>query len=479
MAMGTRKQRERQEDIWIAHTELASAPGHPFYQRLNELLEAKRFDEFVEGRCARYYAAQYGRPSLTPGVYFRSLLIGYFEGIDSERGIAWRLADSLALRRFVGIALDEYTPDHSTISRTRRLIDLETHRAVFAWVLGVLADHGLLKGQRIAIDATTLEANAAMRSIVRRDTGESYEEFLRGLAKASGMVTPAREQLARMDRKRKKRMANEEWKSPSDGDARIAKMKDGRTHCAHKAEHAVDLDTGAVVAVTLQGADRGDTTTLDATLSEAGIAVAEQIGREAEQPPDGKPKVNVNGIEELVTDKGYHSGAVVERVKSYEVRSYIPEKHQKRRRNWVGKTDEQRAVYQNRRRVQGEYGKSLLRRRGELVERSFAHCYETGGMRRTHLRGHQNILKRQLIHVGAFNLSLILRQLLGAGTPREWKNRGGMLVVLVYFLLTRPQDRNRLYRSQVSSYRAKDFARRLSRTRRWPCRNSATYATGC
>ncbi len=287
--MGTREKRAEQEDLWVAHTELAVAPGHPFYQRLNELLEAARFDEFVEGRCAKFYAAKYGRPSLRPGIYFRALLIGYFEGIDSERGIAWRLADSLALRRFVGIALDEYTPDHSTISRTRRLIDVDTHREVFAWVLSLLADRGLLKGKRMAIDATTLEANAAMRAIVRRDRGESYEEFLRGLAKASGMATPTREDLARLDRKRKKRMSNQEWKSPTDGDARIAKMKDGRTHLAHKAEHAVDLDTGAVVAVTLEGADQGDTTTLDATLSEAGMAVAELVGREAERQPDDKP----------------------------------------------------------------------------------------------------------------------------------------------------------------------------------------------
>ena len=477
--MGTRKQREKQEDIWIAHTELASAPGHPFYQRLNELLEAERFDEFVEGRCAKFYAAKYGRPSLTPGIYFRSLLIGYFEGIDSERGIAWRLADSLALRRFVGIALDEYTPDHSTISRTRRLMDVDTHREVFGWVLGVLADRGLLQGQRIAIDATTLEANAAMRAIVRRDTGESYEEFLRGLAKASGMETPTREDLVRLDRKRKKRMSNEEWKSFSDGDARIAKMKDGRTHLAHKAEHAVDLDTGAVVAVTLQGADQGDTTTLDETLCEAGMAVAEQIGREAELRPDHPPKVSVNGIEELVTDKGYHSGAVVERVKGYEVRSYLPEKQQKGRRHWQGKAEQQQAVYQNRRRVRGNYGKSLLRRRGELVERSFAHCYDTGGMRRTHLRGHQNILKRQLVHVGAFNLSLILRQVLGAGTPREWRNRGGLLLLLVYFLLTRRGAGNWLYRSRISTSRAKALAGPRSRTYRWPCQKSVACTTDC
>jgi transposase len=332
--------------------------------------------------------------------------------------------------------LDEETPDHSTISRTRRRIDVDTHREVFGWALGVLADRGLVKGKRVAIDATTLEANAAMRSIVRRDTGESYEEFLTKLAQASGSKTPTREALARLDRKRKKRMSNQEWKSPGDGDARIAKMKDGRTHLAHKAEHAVDLDTGAVVAVTLQGADQGDTKTLDETLSDAGMAVAELVGREATLRPEDKPNVNVQGIEEVVADKGYHSSAAVKRVKGYGVRSYIPEKQQKGRRRWAGKAEEQQAVYQNRRRVQGAYGKSLLRKRGELVERSFAHCYETGGMRRTHLRGHQNILKRQLVHVGAFNLSLILRGVLGAGTPREWKNRGGMLFLRFIFLFT-------------------------------------------
>jgi len=476
MAMGTRKQREKQEDLWIAHTELAGAPSHPFYQKLNELLEAEGFDEFVEDLCAKFYATTYGRPSLTPGIYFRSLLIGYFEGIDSERGIAWRLADSLALRRFVGIALDEPTPDHSTISRTRRLIDVDTHRAVFAWVLGVLASRGLLHGKRIGIDATTLEANAAMRSIVRRDTGASYEEFLRGLAQASGMETPTREDLARLDRQRKKRMSNQEWRSPADPDARIAKMKDGRTHLAHKAEHAVDLDTGAVVALTVQGADQGDTATLAGTLSEAGMAVAELIGREAELRPDDPPKVNVNGIEELVTDKGYHSGEVVERVKNYEVRSYLPEKRPKGRRHWQGKRAEQQAVYENRRRVRGEYGKSLLRRRGELVERSFAHCYETGGMRRTHLRGHKNILKRQLIHVGAFNLSLILRGLLGAGTPREWKNRSGALILRLFLWLMCSNEPH----SSVETGRI--AVRDASRSFNPFCRshwNLATFTTGC
>src|ERR1700692_2160670 len=478
MAMGTRRQREKQEGLWIAHGELASAPGHPFYQRLNELLEAEGFDEFVESRCAKFYASRYGRPSLTPGIYFRSLLIGYFEGIGAERGIAWRLADSLALRRFVGIGLDEYTPDHSTISRTRRLIDLYTHREVFSWVLGVLSDRGLGQGQRIAIDATTLEANAAMRSIVRRDTGASYEDYLSGLAKASGIETPTRENLVRMDRKRKKRTSNKDSKSPADEDARVTKMKDGRTHLAHKAEHAVDLDTGAVVAVTLQAADQGDTTTLDETLCEAGMAVADLVRREAQLQPDDKPKVNVDGIEELVTDKGYHSAAVVRRLKSYKVRSYIPEKQQQRQRHWQGKAEQQQAVYQNRQRVRGSYGKSLLRQRGELVERSFAHCYETGGLRRCHLRGRENILKRQLIHVGAFNLSLILRKLLGAGTPREMKNRAASLILRLLLRMACPFSPQTALELGSFPTAAPPVANRPIKLHTQPCRSPAHCTAG-
>jgi transposase len=438
MAMGTRS--GHQEDLWIPTSALARPASHPFYERLNELLARHGFDGWVEGKCRRFYAATMGRPGLAPGIYFRLLLVGYFEGIDSERGIAWRCGDSLAIRAFVGIPLDESAPDHSTISRTRRLVDLETHREVFAWILGLLADAGLVKGKRIGIDATTLEANAALRSIVRRDNGETYEEFLKGLAQQSGIATPTREDLARVDRKRKKKGSNEDWVNPHDRDARITKMKDGCTHLAHKAEHAVDMDTGAVVAVTLQEANLGDTTTVKETLAEAGTTLADLIEREAEATPLEAPKVNLGGIEELVADKGYHSGPVLEEMKAVGVRTYIPEKQQTGKRHWVGKAGEQKAVYANRQRLQRPKGKGLLRKRGELIERTFAHCYETGGMRRTHLRKHNNILKRLLIHIAGANLGLLLRTLYGSGTPRSLQGLSSTLQFLFTLLAQEPDS---------------------------------------
>jgi len=479
MAMSRREDQQKQEPLWIAHTELASAPGHPFYEKLNELLDAERFDPFVEALSAKFYADKFGRPSLLPGIYFRSLLIGYFEGIEAERGIAWRVADSLGLRRFLGIALSEATPDHSTLSRTRRLIDLETHQQVFGWVLTLLADRGLLQGKRIGIDATMLEANAAMKSIVRRDTGESYNEFLTKLAKESGIETPTREDLVRLDRKREKRTSNKEWKSPADGDARIAKMKDGSTHLAHKAEHAVDMESGAIVAITLQGADLGDTTTVHDTLAAAGLAVAELVVREVELHPEDTPKVNVDGVEELVADKGYHSGAVLEQVKALEVSTYIPEKKQAGKRNWDGKQSEQLAVEANQSRVTGDYGKQLLRRRGEFVERSFAHCYETGGMRRCTLRGHENILKRLLIHIGAFNISLVLRALLGAGKPRELKNRASRLLLRLIEWLSRVNRSDGAVKSRTATIHALSGANRSGKPQYRLAWNSATFTTGC
>lgn len=420
MAMGKR-QTDRQGEFWIAATEMPSTPAHPFYRKLNEVLNDHGFDAFAEDRCRKFYAEKMGRPSLAPAVYFRTLLIGYFEGIDSERGIAWRLADSWSLRMFCGYAPTDATPDHSTISRNRRLMDLETHEEVFNWVLKVLAKADLLNGKTIGIDATTLEANAALRSIVRRDTGESYEEFLTRLAKASGIETPTREDLAKIDRNRKNKGSNRDWEHPHDPDAKITKMKDGRTHLAHKAEHAVDLETEAIVSVTLQPADRGDCDSMDETLDVTAEALA-KVGLDEEAGEHLSEHVLV----ETVTDKGYHSNRTMKEQRELGIRTYCSEPGRGRRK-WKSKSAERDAVYANRRRIRSRRGKRLLRKRGELLERPFAHCYDTGGMRRTHLRGHPNILKRLLIHVAGFNLALVMRKLLGAGKPRAFAGVAGLL----------------------------------------------------
>jgi transposase len=436
MAMGRRSQ-HAQQSFWIA-TEQLRSPGHPFYEQLNGLLAEHRFDEFAEGLCQPFYARKLGRPSLAPGVYFRCMLIGYFEGLDSERGIAWRVADSLSLRSFLGLPHDAVSPDHSLISRTRRRIDLQTHQAMFTWVLKRLAERHVLSGKTVGIDATTLEANAAMRSIVRREDGQNYQQFLEDLAKASGIATPTREDLARLDRKRKKKTSNDDWQNPHDPDAKITKMKDGRTHLAHKAEHAVDLDSGAVVSVTIQDADCGDTTTWRQTYEEG----CQNLNAVQEDPIAGKC-IHPEPMAEVVADKGYHSGQVLVDHDEIGIRSYISEPD-RGRRNWEDKHDQRDATYANRRRIRGRRGRRLMRRRGERVERSFAHCYDTGGMRRVHLRGHQNILKRVLVHVAGFNLGLVLRQILGAGTPRGLKRLAALifsLLIAVWSMLRRSWPR--------------------------------------
>jgi transposase len=326
----------------------------------------------------------------------------------------------LSIRSFVRIGLDESVPDHSTISRTRRLMDIETHQAVFQWVLALLAEKKLLKGTTIGVDATTLEANAALRSIVRRDTGEKYEEFLRRLAKESGIETPTKEQLAKLDRKRPKKGSNDDWTHPHDPDARITKMKDGRTHLAHKAEHAVDMETGAIVAVTLHGADEGDTKTIQETVAEAGERITSVV---ADTDHDEVAmQVSAEGPRELVTDKGYHSRAVVTQMTEWGVRTYCSEPDRGRQR-WPDQRREQSAVYANRRRIRGERGRRLLRQRGEKLERWNQHLYDRGGMRRVHLRGRENILKRLMVHSGAANLGLLMRKLFGKGTPRALQGR--------------------------------------------------------
>ena len=345
------------------------------------------------------------------------LLVGYFEGLDSERGIAWRCADSLALRSFLGLNLTEIPADHSTVSRTRRLIDLETHAEIFGFVLKLLAEHSLISGKTIGVDGTTLEANAAMKSIVRREDGQGYQDFLTSLAKESGIETPSREDLARIDRKRVKKGSNDDWMNPNDPDAQITKMKDGSTHLAHKAEHAIDMVTGAVLAVTIHPGATGDTTSVYETLAAATENVAALL-----KDPAVAEKISEEACGEFVADKGYHSNDTISTLADIGTRSYISEP-KRGRRQWHGEARTRDAVYANRRRMKGERGKALMRRRGEYLERPFAHCLESGGMRRVHLRRCENIAKRYLVHVAACNLGLLMRTLFGNGTPKGTRSR--------------------------------------------------------
>lgn len=414
MAMGKRSS-QSQESLFVVTAELPSTAGHPFYEKLNVALRAIEFDGRIEQTCKPFYDDQ-GRPSIPPGVYFRMLLVGYFEGIDSERGIAWRVADSSSLRAFLGYALTDSTPDHSSLSRIRQRLDGEVHAKTFHMVLQAMFKAGMVKGKTVGIDATTLEANAAMRSIVRRDTGQSYNEYLEDLARQSGIEEPTRADLVKVDKGRKSKGKNDDWEHPHDPDARITKMKDGRTHMAHKAEHVVDMTEGscnALLGVSLHEANKGDTTTGHESLEEAFEHVANALEEVGELP--------AGLFEEGVMAKGYHSNDCLLGFEERGMRTQISEPD-RGRRNWKNKADAKKAVYANRRRIRSERGKKLQRQRGEKVERTNAHMYETGAMRRTHLRGHDNIMKRLIVHAAGYNLGLLMRDLFGLGKPKQWRD---------------------------------------------------------
>ena len=421
MAMG--KRRQRQESLFILAEGLPKSAGHPFYQKLNTLLAAADFDPWIEKRCQRYYEREEkrGQPSLPPGVYFRMLLVGYFEGLDSQRGIAWRCADSLSLRHFLGIPLDETTPDPKTLSNTRRRLPEEVFDEVFQFVLSIAAEKKLLSGQTVGVDSTLLEADAAMKSIVRRDTGEDWQQYVTRLMREEGAIAkdhePTDEEVRRFDKKRtNKKVSNDEWVSPDDPESRIAKLKDGRTHLAYKAEHVVDLKSDLILAAEIYPADHGDTQTLLDSVLEA-VENVKQADSEIE-------------IEEIVADKGYHGAETIELAEDLNFRTYIPEPKRPHRARWTDKPPEfQQAVYANRRRLKRGKSRKLQRLRSERVERSFAHVCDTGGMRRSWLKGVLDVSKRYLIAAAAHNLGRIMRKLFGVGKPRTLQDLGSFIAL--------------------------------------------------
>jgi transposase len=428
MAMGKRRG-ERQETLFVATDRLPKTAGHPFYQRLNGLLAEAGFDDWVEGRCRQYYETdeRRGRPSIAPGVYFRMLLVGYFEGIDSQRGIAWRCADSLGLRQFLGLALDEASPDHSTLTNTRKRLPPEVFEEVFQFVLSIAAVKGLLTGRTVGVDSTTLEANAAMKSIVRKDTGEDWRAYVVRLMREGGVIEegrePTDEEVRRFDKGRKdKRVSNDDWRSSTDPASRIAKLKDGRTHLAYKAEHVVDLETDLVLAAEVHPATRADVDTLADSVMQAQVnvnAASERVGRAAV------------AIEEVAADKGYHSARALELADALGLRTYIPEPKRARKSRWADKPEAFRiAVLNNRRRTRRDKSRKLQRLRSERVERSFAHVCDSGGARRSWLRGLADVAKRHLIAVAAHNLGRVLRKLFGIGKPRGLQGGLGLTALV-------------------------------------------------
>lgn len=413
MALGKRGG-EKQGALWVPSDRLRS-PGHPFYDALNRLLASVDFDTQLEKLCEPYYR-EGGRPGIPPGVYYRMLFVGYFEGLGSQRAIEWRCADSLSLRSYLGLSATERVPDHSSLTRIRQRLPLEIDEAVHRMVLGLAATRDLLEGKTLGVDATLIEACAAMRRIVRREDGRDWKQYVEGLAEQEGVEIKDDEDLRRFDRKRRgKRVSNKDWKSPTDPDARITKMKDGRTRLGFKIQHAVDMESGIVVDASAQTAETADSAGI-----EAGVRSAQEHLDEAGTGCE---------VAEVVADKGYHKAEVLAGLADMGVRTYVPERRDARRRRWTDKPAEWKAaVYGNRRRVKGSHGKELQRRRGEMVERSFAHACESGGMRRSTLRGLASVHRRAVVQAVSMNLGTILRAVLGVGTPKRLAELSGALL---------------------------------------------------
>ena len=434
MALG--KRRGVQQRLFITTSNLPKSPGHPFYRKLNELLKEIDFDVKAEALCEPHYAKA-GRPSIPPGVYFRMLIIGYFEGLDSQRAIAWRCKDSLSIREFLGLAIDAESPDHSSLTVIRKRLPLEVHQEIFSLILALAQKLDLLKAKVAGVDSTMLEANAAMKSIVRRDTCEDWKGYIKRLAVEEGMSNPTDEDARRLDRAREgKKVSNTDWESPSDPDSRIAKMKDGRTHLAYKAEHVVDLESEFILAAPVYRADQADTSTMPQSLIEAGVNLA-QAGTDL-------------AIAEVAADKGYHKAETLAVCQEQlQVRTYVPERRRSRVRRWTDKpAGWQHAVLSNRRRVRGRHSKQLQRRRSERVERSFAHTCTSGRLRRAWIRGLGEVGKRYVIQAAARNLGRVMFLLFQIGSARGlmgtsfarlvaffalWLRAAGITLISIFF----------------------------------------------
>jgi transposase len=406
--MFKKQKRIVQGELWIDAAKVALPEGCAFYDKLNAMLEAVGFDEQVHALCQPYYRMDGpGHPGVDPAVYFRILLIGFFEGIRSERALATRCADSLMLRRFLRYQLDESVPDHSTLSVIRHRFPVDVFHQVFTIMHPALASLGLIRGAHIAMDTSVIEANASMRNLRNRCTGEKYREYVRRLAKDDGVNPRDEAAVSRHDRKRKNRKtSNNDWQNPHDPDAKVGPTKHGETRMIYKPEHVVDMDTGAIIDAQVLPGDTADATEVAARLAETERRMM------AVMPIDELP------IETLTADKGYHSAANVEQLSTAGIAVNIPDRVVDRKMEQLTPAC-QRALRKSATLVKSRKGKALLRKRGMYVERSFAHVLDAGGMRRTTLRGRENVQKRHSIASLGYNLSLVLLTVFGVGTPKQ------------------------------------------------------------
>ncbi len=416
MSIGKRN-KPKQQPLWIAANDLAPRSGHPFYTRLNNLLDKNGFDTWLEQECVPYFSSG-GRPSIPPGVYFRMLFVGYLEGFQSERNIAWHCADRMSLREFLGYLPHESTPDHSSLTIWRQRLPLSLYREVFQQILRIVHQHGLIDGYAAGVDSSTIEANASLRRLAKKDSGASYRKYVKDLMRKAGEDPTDTAAVIRFDKKRKgKSLSNKDWESETDPDSRIAKMKDGTTHLAYKAEHAIDLETSAMLGVNIYPADQGDPAELPETLE----TISDNLSSLGDESPE---------LLCVVTDKGYHKAELIKDVNlTHEITTYIPERETKQRRKWRGDIDARREFHANRKRTRGNEGKRLGRLRAELAERSFAFTKCSGNLGRMTIRGLENVKKRYLLHAAAYNLSLVMRSIFGSGTPKGMADALGRLIV--------------------------------------------------
>ena len=407
--MFSEKQKATQPEFWVATHQLAKSAKASFYSKLDETLESFGFAGKVRQLCApAYKQTNVGRPGIDPVVYLKMIMVGFFEDLPSERAIAARCADSIAIRRFLNYELDENTPDHSSLTIIRQRLGLEIYQKVFTLCLQALQEHGLLRGKHLGIDSSVMEANASLRALVNRNTAEQYWDYVKRLAAEQGIDPEDAAAVRKFDRQRPGKGSNQDWKNPHDPDAKIGPRKHGGTDMIYKPQTVVDLNTGAVVQAEVQPGDHTDHQGLATTILEAQQRINEVCGEAADALT----------VETVTADKGYYAVEQLQALQQEEIKTVIADPVSNRRLDKL-QPEQRQAVQAALRSTRSKYGKALLRRRGMHIERSFAHILDCGGMRRATLRGWENLNKRFKLATAFYNLSQLMRKLFGFGTPKQ------------------------------------------------------------